>query len=125
MARTRWKEGTDKMKNVRGSNPRFLRTRLAVMAAILTVGVAGLASTTCHKPLAKPQALHGAAVGLIMKHDGASGRTRITAAQGEGLTMASGAITDASVMWGSFATPRTCGEPARRSSVPPVPGAAE
>ncbi len=78
-------EGTEAMKDERASNPLLLRTRLAIMAAILAVGIAALASTTCCNPVAPPR-------------------------------------TDASVMWGSFATSAPCEDRACKSPVLSVPG---
>jgi hypothetical protein len=78
-------EGTEAMKDERESNPLLLRTRLAIMAAILAVGIAALTSSACRNSAAPPR-------------------------------------TDASVMWGSFATSAPCEDRACQSPVLSVPG---
>jgi hypothetical protein len=102
-------EGTDEMTVERVSNPSFLRTRLAAMAAILAVGIAALAFADGRNLVAPPQAATGATVRLTLKHQAVGKEVNIVASRGRSL--AADAATDASVMWGSFA-PATCGESA-------------
>ena len=115
-------EATDAMKAERESNPSFLSTRLAVMAAILAVGIAGLASMNRRNPVAPPRVATGVTVGLMLKHSAAREEADLIASRARG--WGADAVTDASVMWGSFATPATCGERACESPVLPAPGVA-
>jgi hypothetical protein len=107
------------IKNERESNAKFLRTRLVVMAAILTVGIAALASTMCRNPFAAQQVVPGAEASHILKHDGARISSSPRTAKGRDLARAAEAATDASVMWGSFAASGTCGERTCKSPVLP------
>lgn len=96
-------KGTDEMTNMRESNPKFPRTRLAITAAILTVGIAGLTSGPCHNHSWATLAVPAARAGLILQDDGDRSWANPT-------TSKERSVTDASVMWGSFASPATCGE---------------
>ena len=115
-------EGTEVMKDERESNLVFLRTKLAVMAAILAMGIAGLASTACHNPAALPQTATGATASLMGRHDAARAEANIGASPE--LSWGADAVTDASVMWGSFSTPATCEERSCKSPALPASGAA-
>ena len=112
-------EGREEMRVERVSNPSFLRTRLAAMAAIFAVGIAVFVSADRCNLVAPPQA---ATVGLTLKHQAVGKEANIVASRGRSL--AADAVTDASVMWGSFATPATCGKRACKSPVLPAPGVA-
>ncbi len=113
------------MKNLRKLHPRLRRTRLAVMAAVVTIAVRGLSSATCHNPSVKSPSFPGASVGPIVKHDRTHDRYRIARAQGGGfLAKGSKAVTNASVMWGSFAPRGTRGEGGCELPAPPAFGAA-
>ena len=115
-------EGTNAMKAEMASNPSFLRTRLAVWAAILAVGIAGLASTTCHNPIALSRQAPGATWGLISTYDAAREEADIIASRARG--WGTDAVTDASVMWGSFAAPDTCWDRDCKSPAFPAAGSA-
>jgi hypothetical protein len=112
-------EGAGAMKDERESNPSFLGTRLAVMAAILAVGIAALAATTCHNPVALSRQAAGATWRLMSTYDAAREEADIIANRARG--WGADAVTDASVMWGSFA-PATCGERACEAAALPAPG---
>ncbi len=114
----------EKMKNVRRIRPRFRRTQLAVMAAVLTIAVRALSSATCHNPSVRPQSPPSASAGLVVNGGRAHDRSRGTQAQGDKVAKGSKAVTNASVMWGSFAPQRSDGAGDCKSPAPPTLGVA-
>ncbi len=89
------------MKDERESNPSFLGIGLAVVAAILAVGIAALAATTCRNPVVLSRPAAGATWGLMSTYDAAREEADIIASRARG--WGPNPVTEASVMWGSFA----------------------